>query len=67
MSRLIRLRDSILVDMYDQRATTQHHKNVICEFNKLDHDRLANDRWNIYENKPVRDISAIMLSSSTGR
>ncbi len=59
VSRLIRHRDSILVDMQDQRATTQHHKNVICDFNKLHYDILAKDRWDIFENKPIRDISQL--------
>lgn len=59
VSRLIRHRDSILVDMQDQRATTQHHKNIICDFNKLHYDILAKDRWDIFENKPIRDISQL--------
>jgi hypothetical protein len=59
VSRLIRHRDSILVDMQDQRATTQHHKNIICDFNKLHYDILDKDRWDIFENKPIRDISQL--------
>lgn len=59
VSRLIRHRDSILVDMQDRRATTQHHKNIICDFNKLNYDTLAKERWDIFENKPIRDISQL--------
>lgn len=58
-SRLIRHRDNILVDMHDQRATTQHHKDIVCEFNQLHYDILAKERWNIFEDKPIRDISQL--------
>lgn len=59
VSRLIRHRDSILVDMPDNRATTQHHKDIVCEFNQLDYDTLSKERWNIFEDKPVRDASQL--------
>lgn len=59
VSRLIRLRDAILVDMYDQRATTQHHINVICDFDSLSYDTLSIQRWDIENNKPIRDISQL--------
>ena len=59
VSKLIRLRDSILVEMPTVRATTQNHKNIICDYNKKDYDTLYKRRWNIYENKPIRDISQL--------
>jgi len=57
--RLIRNRDSIIVDMYDQRATTQYHKDIICEFNQNHYNTLSQRRWNIFDNKPIRDISQL--------
>jgi superfamily II DNA or RNA helicase len=45
--------------MYDQRATTQHHKDVVCDFNKTHYDILTERRWNIFDNKPIRDISQL--------
>lgn len=59
MSKLIRLRDSILIEMPDTRATTQIHKNVICEYDENEYNILMKDRWNIYENKPIRDVSQL--------
>lgn len=59
MSKLIRLRDSILIEMPDTRATTQIHKNVICEYDETEYNLLVKDRWNIYENKPIRDVSQL--------
>lgn len=58
-ARLIRERDAILVDMHDQRATTQHHKDVICEYNTQDYDTLSTARWNIFKNEPIRDASQL--------
>ena len=57
--RLIRNRNSIIVDMYDQRATTQHHKDVICDFDQNHYNTMAQRRWNIFDNKPIRDISQL--------
>jgi len=59
VSKLLKLRDSILVEMPDVRATTQNHKNVICDFDELNYKILFDRRWNIYENKPIRDISQL--------
>ena len=59
VSKLIRLRDSILVEMPAERAITQNHKNVICDFDKIGYDILFEKRWNFYDNKPIRDISQL--------
>ena len=59
VARLIRHRNSVLVDMPDTRATTQLHKDIVCEFNRLDYSILTNERWNIFENKPIRDVSQL--------
>ena len=59
VSRLIHNLDSIVVEMPDQRPTTQHHKDVICDFDKVQYDTLSRDRWNIFDNKPIRDISQL--------
>lgn len=57
VSKLIKLRDSILVEMPTVRATTQIHKDIICNYDKLDYDIIFTKRWNFYDNKPIRDIS----------
>jgi hypothetical protein len=61
ISRLVRHRDSILIDMYDKRPTTQHHKNIICEYDKKLYNVVLKDRWDIFENKPIRDITQVCL------
>lgn len=59
ISKLIRLRDSILIEMPTVRATTQNHKNIICDYDQIDYDILFKKRWNFYDNKPIRDISQL--------
>jgi len=59
VSKLIRLRDSVLVEMPAVRATTQNHKNVICNFDPIGYDILFEKRWNFYDNKPIRDVSTL--------
>jgi len=59
MSKLVRLRDSVLVEMPTVRATTQIHKNIICEYDIIAYDILFKKRWNFYDNKPIRDISQL--------
>lgn len=59
VSKLIKLRDSVLVEMPTVRATTQHHKKVVCDHNPLDYDILFTKRWNFYDNKPIRDIAQL--------
>lgn len=55
--KLVRLRNSILIDMPDTRATTQIPKNVVCEYDEIAYDVIAKQRWNIFEDLPIRDIS----------
>lgn len=57
MPKLIKLRDSVLVEMPAVRATTQVHKNIICEYDKVGYDILFNKRWNFFDNKPIRDVA----------
>lgn len=59
VARLIRERDAVLVDMPDTRATTQHHVPVPCEYDRATYSILSRDRWNIFEDKPIRDISEL--------
>lgn len=59
ISKLIKMRDSILVEMPSVRATTQKHKNVICDYDQVAYDILYKQRWNFYENKPIRDSSQL--------
>ena len=41
-----------------EKKTVRHFSNVIVEYDKEKYRRVCEDRWNIYENEPIRDISA---------
>ena len=57
--RLIRLRDSIMVNMHFHRNTISHEFKIFCDFDKEKQRILMNDRWDIYNNAPIRDISQL--------
>ena len=59
LKRLERLRSQILVDMDFSRKTIAHHENIWCEYDKYNYKRVRKDRWDIYENKPIRQISGL--------
>ena len=73
VSRLIALRDSILINMHFKRNTVSHEINVICNFSKEKQRQLITDRWNIFDQEPVRDVSQLcyllrkLVNSDTDR
>lgn len=56
---LERYRRQILVDMPMQRHTTRHIQNIMVENDKALFQRVWKDRWNIYEDRPIRDIAEL--------
>lgn len=58
-NRLEKLRDLIIVDMQYVRPTTRHNKTLIVPFDKDKADQVLIKRWNIYEDRPIRDISEV--------
>lgn len=61
VARLIRLRDQVIVKMHYQKPTTAHDKTIITEFDREKFDTLMIMRWNIYEDRPVKDIAELCL------
>jgi hypothetical protein len=55
--KLIRLRDSILVNMDFRRETIQHHENIWVEFDKILYRTISRTRWNPWENAPIENAS----------
>lgn len=55
--RLLRMKKHILVDMDFCRNTIPHHNYIICDYNRLLYNKIAVDRWNIWENKPIKNAS----------
>lgn len=58
-SRLIKLRDSILVNMHFVKTAMPHDTTVITTFDNLLFDMVKKDRWHIYENRPIKDVGEL--------
>lgn len=57
--RLVRLRRSLLVAMPYARATTRHSRIIPVTYSTADYERVTKKRWNIYKERPVKEISEL--------
>lgn len=55
--KLNRLRRDILVNLDDHRATIPHHQEIITNYNKVLYKDIAVNRWNIYDQEPIKNAS----------
>lgn len=51
--KLIKLRDSILVDMDFKRQTVSHHEDVYVKYDISAYKDVGRTRWNPYKNEPI--------------
>lgn len=56
---LIFYKDKILVPMNFHRKTTQHHINVFCDYDVTKYRYVMRNRWDIFNNKPIEQISSL--------
>lgn len=59
--RLVRQRQSILVEMPDLRHTRRRHVQVDLPYDKATLDLVLKDRWHVYEDRPLRDVAEMFL------
>ena len=57
--RLIRLRDSILVDMDFQRSTVPHHEDIYVRYDISAYRDLTRNRWDPWKNKPIENAGEL--------
>lgn len=57
--RLINLRNSLLVNMEYEKPTIRHDENIIVDYNRELYKWVNANRWNIYENEPIQQISEL--------
>jgi len=57
---LVSFRDRILIIMKDTRSTIRHHEYCISDYNKENYRKIWRDRWDIYEDVPIEEISKVM-------
>ena len=57
--RLIRLRNSILVDMDFKRETISHHEDVYVQYDISKYKDAMRNRWDPYKNEPIQQASGL--------
>lgn len=57
--RLIRLRNSILVDMQFRRKTIPHHEDVYVRYDTTKYKDTIRTRWDPYKNEPIQQASGL--------
>ena len=57
--KLIRYRNDILVNMDYSKPTRSHHETISVSYNDILYKSIMTTRWNVYENKPVENVSEL--------
>lgn len=57
--KLIRLRNSILVDMDFKRQTVSHHEDIYVKYDISKYKDAGKLRWDPFKNEPIRDASGL--------
>ena len=57
--KLLRLRDSILIDMEFDRDTVQIHTDIHVDYDKELYRKVMKERWNIWKDEPIDSASGL--------
>ena len=57
--RLIRLRNSILIDMDFKRTTVSHHEDVYVSYDISAYKDVMRSRWDPFKNEPIQNASGL--------
>lgn len=57
--RLIRLRNSILIDMDFSRKTIAHHEDVYVRYDTTKYKEITRTRWDPYRDEPIQQASGL--------
>lgn len=57
--RLIKYRNSILVDMDFHRNTVSHHEDIYVNYDKQKYKELFRKRWNPWEDRPIQNAAEL--------
>lgn len=58
--RLEKIRDSILVNMNDDRHTIRHSEYILVDYDNTLYRTVMRDRWNPYDNEPIQETGKLM-------
>jgi len=62
-SRLIRLRDSILIKMDYKKPTVSHHETIEVSYDRLLYKDVMSRRWNIFNDSPIANASELCYTA----
>ena len=57
--RLIRLRDSILINMDYRKKTISHHEDIFCDYDVIQYKRIMRDRFNYEKGEPYQNAAEL--------
>jgi hypothetical protein len=57
--RLVRLRNSILIDMDFKRQTVPHHEDIYTQYDVSKYKDVSRLRWNPFKNEPIMNASEL--------
>lgn len=57
--KLIRLRNSLLIDMDFERQTVAHHEDVYCTYDVAKYKDVTRNRWDIFKDLPIENASGL--------
>ena len=60
--KLLRLRNSITVEMDIKRDAVPHHEDIYCSYDQTLYKNTIKNRWNPYTNEPIADASGLCLT-----
>ena len=61
--KLIRHKNEIMVNMKYSKPTCSHNETIFCDCNMILYNTIWKDRWNIYTNEPLSDISSLCYAA----
>lgn len=62
VAKLVRLRNQLLVHMPYERHTTRTSSDVKVEHNVDLYDKVTKERWNVYEERPVKNVAELFYA-----
>lgn len=57
--RLTKLKAEITVNMKYEKRTIPHNETIISSFDKETFDKVIKKRWNVFEDKPIKNITEL--------
>lgn len=59
VGKLVRLRNSLLVEMPYMRRTVRHQETIAVDWDTSSVEKVTNHRWNVFEGRPLRDVAEL--------